>query len=43
MSLTTGVTQLLDSDTNATALARADKLMYEEKALRKKTASKGRA
>lgn len=36
MSLTSGATQLRDSDTNSTALARADKLMYEEKARRKK-------
>lgn len=36
ISLTSGTTQLRDSDTNSTALARADKLMYEEKARRKK-------
>ena len=38
MSLTSGVTQLRASDTSATALARADKLMYEGKARRRKAA-----
>lgn len=42
MSLTSGTTQLRGSDTNATALARADKLMYEEKARRKKAARTSR-
>jgi len=42
MSLTSGTTQLRSSDTNATALARADKLMYEEKARRKKAARTSR-
>ncbi len=36
MSLTSGTTQLRGDDTNAAALARADKLMYEEKARRRK-------
>jgi diguanylate cyclase (GGDEF)-like protein len=43
MSLTSGVTQLRRSDTCAAALARADKLMYEEKTRRKKAVPKDQA
>ncbi len=36
MSLTAGVTQLRDNDTNASAMARADRIMYAGKARRKR-------
>ena len=42
MSLTSGTTQLRSTDTCASVLARADKLMYEEKARRKKAAQASR-